>query len=141
MPLAALKSGQPIIGKQDPDYLAWSMLSCKGMQSWTMTRGSRSPKLKPALPACRGGACPRLPQDQVEPAFRALSSTLRAQLLPFQRAGVRYGLARQGRLLLADEMGVGKTVQALALAACYQVRSSGLHVMAHLSEIRWKGRG
>lgn len=25
-------------------------------------------------------------------------------------------------MLIADEMGVGKTVQALALAACYQVR-------------------
>lgn len=35
--------------------------------------------------------------------------------------GVRYGLAHWGRVLFADEMGVGKTVQALALAACYQV--------------------
>lgn len=34
---------------------------------------------------------------------------------------MRYGLARKGRILLGDEMGVGKTVQALALAACYQV--------------------
>lgn len=35
--------------------------------------------------------------------------------------GVLYGLTRKGRVLIADEMGVGKTVQALALAACYQV--------------------
>jgi hypothetical protein len=35
--------------------------------------------------------------------------------------GVEYGLSRWGRVLVADEMGVGKTVQALALAACYQV--------------------
>jgi MoxR-like ATPase len=35
--------------------------------------------------------------------------------------GVLYGLTRHGRVLIADEMGVGKTVQALALAACYQV--------------------
>jgi hypothetical protein len=41
--------------------------------------------------------------------------------MPFQRDGVQYGLARRGRVLIADEMGVGKTVQALALAACYQV--------------------
>ena len=73
---------------------------------------------------CRGTACPRLPKDQVEQAFGVLPSSLRAQLLPFQRAGVRYGLAHQGRILLADEMGVGKTVQALALSACYQVCSS-----------------
>ena len=71
----------------------------------------------------RGAATPRLPQEQVEPAFKALPASLRQQLLPFQRAGVRYSLARQGRILLADEMGVGKTVQALALAACYQVLS------------------
>lgn len=36
--------------------------------------------------------------------------------------GVLYGLTRKGRVLIADEMGVGKTVQALALAACYQVQ-------------------
>ena len=42
---------------------------------------------------------------------------------PVQREGVRFGLERRGRVLLADEMGVGKTVQAIALSACYQVRS------------------
>jgi SNF2 family DNA or RNA helicase len=47
--------------------------------------------------------------------------SLRCALMPFQRAGVQFGLARRGRVLIADEMGVGKTVQALALAACYQV--------------------
>lgn len=40
-------------------------------------------------------------------------------LLPFQREGVRIGLQRNGRMLLADEVGVGKTLQALALAAAY----------------------
>lgn len=49
-----------------------------------------------------------------------MPAALRAALLPFQREGVRYGLARRGRVLLADEMGVGKTVQAIALAACYE---------------------
>ena len=39
-----------------------------------------------------------------------------------QRVGVRFGLERRGRALIADEMGVGKTVQAIALAACYRVR-------------------
>lgn len=36
-------------------------------------------------------------------------------LLPYQRAGVAYALARRDTLL-ADEMGLGKTVQAVALA-------------------------
>jgi SNF2 family DNA or RNA helicase len=50
-----------------------------------------------------------------------MPASLRGALMPFQRDGVQYGLARRGRVLIADEMGVGKTVQALALAACYQV--------------------
>jgi len=41
---------------------------------------------------------------------------------PVVLQGVLYGLTRGGRVLIADEMGVGKTVQALALAACYQVK-------------------
>jgi SWI/SNF-related matrix-associated actin-dependent regulator 1 of chromatin subfamily A len=34
---------------------------------------------------------------------------------------VRFALARRGRALIADEMGIGKTVQAIAVMACYQV--------------------
>uniref|UniRef100_A0A1D2A8V2 DNA annealing helicase and endonuclease ZRANB3 n=1 Tax=Auxenochlorella protothecoides TaxID=3075 RepID=A0A1D2A8V2_AUXPR len=45
---------------------------------------------------------------------------LLSALLPFQREGVRRGLQHQGRILIADEMGVGKTVQAIALAECYK---------------------
>ncbi len=41
--------------------------------------------------------------------------------MPFQRAGVQFALRREGRTLLADEMGVGKTVQAIAIASCYRV--------------------
>ncbi|MDP9135722.1 MAG: SNF2-related protein, partial [Actinomycetota bacterium] len=39
--------------------------------------------------------------------------TLGGELHPFQRAGVRYALARR-RTFIADEQGLGKTVQALA---------------------------
>lgn len=49
----------------------------------------------------------------------AVADWMSVCLLPLQ--GVLYGLTRHGRVLIADEMGVGKTVQALALAACYQV--------------------
>ena len=41
-------------------------------------------------------------------------------MFPFQREGVRFGLARGGRVLIGDQMGLGKTVQALALMACYR---------------------
>lgn len=46
---------------------------------------------------------------------------LRQALMPFQRAGVQFALRWEGRTLLADEMGVGKTVQAIAIASCYRV--------------------
>jgi SNF2 family DNA or RNA helicase len=40
-----------------------------------------------------------------------------ATLYPYQRAGLVYALRRFGRVLLADEMGCGKTMQAVALIA------------------------
>ena len=46
---------------------------------------------------------------------------LRQALMPFQRVGVHFALRREGKVLLADEMGVGKTVQAIAMASCYRV--------------------
>ncbi len=48
---------------------------------------------------------------------------LLASTFPAQAEGVAFGLRRHGRILIADEMGVGKTVQAIALASCYQVRA------------------
>ena len=45
--------------------------------------------------------------------------SLRDALLPFQERGVRFELERNGRCLIADEMGVGKTIQALAIASCF----------------------
>ena len=45
---------------------------------------------------------------------------LRDQLMPFQKAGVQYGISRQGRVMIADDMGLGKTVQALGLASHYR---------------------
>lgn len=55
--------------------------------------------------------------------MQCIPAPLAKAMLPFQREGVRFGVQHKGRLLLADEMGVGKTVQAIALASCYQVHS------------------
>uniref|UniRef100_A0A1D2AGI9 SWI/SNF-related matrix-associated actin-dependent regulator of chromatin subfamily A-like protein 1 n=1 Tax=Auxenochlorella protothecoides TaxID=3075 RepID=A0A1D2AGI9_AUXPR len=54
------------------------------------------------------------------PRYASIPSNLEAQLMPFQREGVRFALARGGRALIGDEMGLGKTVQALAVAAAYR---------------------
>jgi len=43
-----------------------------------------------------------------------------ANLYKFQEDGVNFAISRNGRCLIGDEMGVGKTIQALALAAVYQ---------------------
>ena len=64
----------------------------------------------------------RLSKEEVDARMQYMPAPLAKALLPFQREGVRFGIQRGGRLLLADEMGVGKTVQAIALASCYQVR-------------------
>ena len=60
-----------------------------------------------------------LSDDQVDERLDRLPRMLREALYPFQLDGVRYGLARGGRCLIADQMGVGKTIQALALGACF----------------------
>ncbi|CAM9154072.1 unnamed protein product, partial [Choristocarpus tenellus] len=60
------------------------------------------------------------PLDACEGALYTLPRDLRCTLLPFQKEGVLYGLRRQGRCLIADEMGTGKTLQALAIMGCYR---------------------
>ncbi|PSC75396.1 DNA annealing helicase and endonuclease ZRANB3 [Micractinium conductrix] len=72
------------------------------------------------LKAAKGTLRTLPPPDAAAQRYARMPRFLEAALLPFQREGVRFGLARNGRCLIADEMGVGKTVQAVALASCYQ---------------------
>ena len=37
-------------------------------------------------------------------------------LMPFQVEGLNFGVHRKGRLLIGDQMGLGKTAQAIAIA-------------------------
>jgi SNF2 family DNA or RNA helicase len=41
------------------------------------------------------------------------------KMYDFQKTGIEFGLRKHGRCLIADEMGVGKTIQALGLICCY----------------------
>eukprot|EP00899_Mesostigma_viride_P005787 jgi/Mesvir1/15209/Mv06441-RA.1 len=66
-----------------------------------------------------GGRPWNLPPPQVDALLRNLPGSLRDALLPFQLEGVRYGLSRGGRCLIGDEMGIGKTIQSIAIACCY----------------------
>ena len=56
----------------------------------------------------------------VERAYARVPESLRSRMFPFQIEGVKYGLSRGGRVLIGDQMGLGKTVQALALISCYR---------------------
>ena len=59
-----------------------------------------------------------LPQKKLR--VSALPSSLLKRLYTFQKVGIQFGLDHFGRILLGDEMGVGKTVQAIGLSYLYQ---------------------
>jgi hypothetical protein len=58
---------------------------------------------------------------------RHLPAALWERLRPFQRAGVEYVLSRGGRALIADAMGLGKTVQV-------RVKGKGGFVLANVCD-------
>jgi hypothetical protein len=66
------------------------------------------------------------------PASPALRNLLRAPLAPFQAEGALFA-ACAGRALLADERGLGKTVQALAAAMLLHRHSGVERVLVHCS--------
>jgi SNF2 family DNA or RNA helicase len=45
---------------------------------------------------------------------------MRESLCAYQRQGIEFVVAKQGRALIADDMGLGKSVQALGAAVCMQ---------------------
>lgn len=50
--------------------------------------------------------------ERIEPKFLE-------KLFNFQKEGIKFAIERKGRILLADEMGVGKTIQAICIAKVY----------------------
>ena len=54
------------------------------------------------------------------PKLNDLPKGLFKSLYRFQRQGIVFGIKKLSRLLIADEMGVGKTVQAIGLSSLYQ---------------------
>jgi SWI/SNF-related matrix-associated actin-dependent regulator of chromatin subfamily A-like protein 1 len=49
-----------------------------------------------------------------------IEPTLGNALMDFQKEGVCFGIAKNGRCLIADDMGLGKTYQALGIADFYK---------------------
>lgn len=55
-----------------------------------------------------------------DPNFDQSYLNLKLKLYEYQKAGVAYGISKNGRFLLGDDMGLGKTPQGIALAAHYR---------------------
>ena len=58
------------------------------------------------MPAYRGKLSALVPDEEVERRMSGMPASLRQALMPFQAEGVRFGLARHGRCLIADEVGL-----------------------------------
>lgn len=53
-------------------------------------------------------------------SLRSLNKKMQDSLYDFQRKGILFGIERKGRILLADEMGVGKSIQALGIISVFR---------------------
>jgi len=60
------------------------------------------------------------------------------ELYPFQKVGVAFAEASHGRCLIGDDMGVGKTIQALAYASLYPTERPLLVVCPANVKYNWK---
>lgn len=67
-----------------------------------------------------------------------LPSGLKNTLYPFQKKGVAFGLKKCGRILIGDEMGVGKTIQAIALSYLYKENWPVLIICPTSLKFNWR---
>jgi SWI/SNF-related matrix-associated actin-dependent regulator of chromatin subfamily A-like protein 1 len=96
--------------------------------------------LEYSLPFSNPSITPLIPYDYSFDHFSpsTLPSTIQSSLYPFQLTGVNFGLSAHGRLLLCDEMGVGKTIQSLALAYLYRKDWPLLIICPSSLKLTWK---
>ena len=64
--------------------------------------------------------CPHNYQSEISKSLDSLPTHILSQLYNFQKEGVEFGLKHFGRVLIGDEMGIGKTVQGIAIATAYR---------------------
>ena len=77
--------------------------------------------------------------DNMERKVEKLPEKLRKTLYDFQIDGIKFGIEHHCRFLLADEMGVGKTIQAISLAYLYRDSWPVLIVCPGSMKYLWKG--
>ena len=56
----------------------------------------------------------------IKHSINELPNKLQNTLYDFQKEGINFGIEKNGRLLIADEMGVGKTIQAIGIMTIYK---------------------
>jgi SWI/SNF-related matrix-associated actin-dependent regulator 1 of chromatin subfamily A len=125
--------------------LCFDCMSSAGVTRSLRSAGARVDPLPPiTATAMEFLAGSLVPAAEAEAAWARVPAKLRDTMFEFQRTGVRYALARGGRALIGDEMGLGKvritqkhtrlrratlstanallsqTVQAIALMAAYR---------------------
>jgi SWI/SNF-related matrix-associated actin-dependent regulator 1 of chromatin subfamily A len=61
------------------------------------------------------------PKEQREEiGLKFLDVQIRNTLFPFQKEGIEIALQKNGRVILADDMGLGKSIQAISIASYYR---------------------
>lgn len=80
-----------------------------------------------------------LNDDNTKRNVEQLPRTLKNALYDFQIEGVKFGIEHHCRFLLADEMGVGKTIQAISLAYLYRDSWPVLIICPGSMKYLWKG--
>ena len=78
-------------------------------------------------------------KDNKERDVNTLPRSIKNALYDFQYEGVKFGIEHHCRFLLADEMGVGKTIQAIALSYLYRDDWPVLIVCPGSMKYLWKG--
>lgn len=60
------------------------------------------------------------------------------KLYSFQKVGIEFGLKNNGRVILADQLGTGKSLQALCIAWVYSLEWPLLIICPEVLKISWK---
>ena len=72
------------------------------------------------------------------PKLNDLPKNLIKSLYRFQKQGIIFGIKKFSRLLIADEMGVGKTVQAIGLSSLYKKEWPVLVICPSSLKFAWR---
>eukprot|EP00850_Spirogloea_muscicola_P005681 SM000026S08930 [mRNA] locus=s26:539501:546330:- [translate_table: standard] len=125
--IAGADSARPVYGTQHYEAVVMALRRMPGIRLQEVPRSTvEALKWRLARPqAAAAGWVPlrrgHLSEAEAQACLRTrLPTKLSGALMPFQREGVLFGLRRGGRCLIADDMGVGKTIQAIALASCFR---------------------